>query len=362
VVATDAASNATTVSRTVVQDLVAPTLDVDIPVLDSSGSSLTNAQNAVVIVTAMDASPISVTVNGVPVTVDANGKYIVSLPLSEGWNYVSASVTDAAGNDAPTLVVSIYRDTQPPVINLTSPADGAHFDTEPVVVSGTINDSNNTKNSFTLTVNGASVAPDCSDVGTCSFSTPVHLAVGSNTISVVVREGAGNSATVTRTVTFGGVVEGVPPDPATVAPTLDATIATTTLVATSFLYTGSNPIQTGVAAETIQRLRAAELRGVVKTRAGSTLPGVKITVLGHPEFGQTLSRADGAFDFVVNGGGLVTVNYENGRLFARSASGRRAVAGLCSRRFRDPREPGCRIHGGGFLPTGAGGAGKLRNG
>jgi len=310
VVATDAASNATTVSRTVVQDLVAPTLDVDIPVLDSSGSSLTNAQNAVVIVTAMDASPISVTVNGVPVTVDANGKYIVSLPLSEGWNYVSASVTDAAGNDAPTLVVSIYRDTQPPVINLTSPADGAHFDTEPVVVSGTINDSNNTKNSFTLTVNGASVAPDCSDVGTCSFSTPVHLAVGSNTISVVVREGAGNSATVTRTVTFGGVVEGVPPDPATVAPTLDATIATTTLAATSFLYTGSNPIQTGVAAETIQRLRAAELRGVVKTRAGSTLPGVKITVLGHPEFGQTLSRADGAFDFVVNGGGLVTVNYE----------------------------------------------------
>ncbi len=39
------------------------------------------------------------------------------------------------------------------------------------------------------------------------------------------------------------------------------------------------------------------------------LPGVTITVLGHPEFGQTLSRADGRFDLAVNGGGVLTLNY-----------------------------------------------------
>jgi sugar lactone lactonase YvrE len=33
-------------------------------------------------------------------------------------------------------------------------------------------------------------------------------------------------------------------------------------------------------------------------------------VLGHPEFGQTLTRADGMFDLAVNGGGQLTVRYE----------------------------------------------------
>jgi RHS repeat-associated protein len=42
---------------------------------------------------------------------------------------------------------------------------------------------------------------------------------------------------------------------------------------------------------------------------GHPLPGATISVLNHPEFGQTLSRADGVFDLVVNGGGLLTVRY-----------------------------------------------------
>jgi len=42
---------------------------------------------------------------------------------------------------------------------------------------------------------------------------------------------------------------------------------------------------------------------------GSPLPGVAISILNHPEFGSTLSRADGAFDLAVNGGGPPTVSY-----------------------------------------------------
>jgi hypothetical protein len=37
---------------------------------------------------------------------------------------------------------------------------------------------------------------------------------------------------------------------------------------------------------------------------------VTLTVLNHPEFGQTLSRADGMFDLAVNGGGYLTLNYQ----------------------------------------------------
>jgi hypothetical protein len=101
----------------------------------------------------------------------------------------------------------------------------------------------------------------------------------------------------------------LPPDPATVAPPLDQTVVTTVTDATAFLYTGANPIQTGVALGTIQTTRAAVVRGVVRGRDGYPIPGVTITILNHPEFGQTLTRPDGMFDMAVNAGGPLTVNY-----------------------------------------------------
>lgn len=103
---------------------------------------------------------------------------------------------------------------------------------------------------------------------------------------------------------------GLPPDPGQVAPPLDPSVPTNFADATAFLYTGSDPIQTGVVSGTIEPRRVAVLRGVVLDRAGQPLPGVAISILDHPEFGQTLSRADGLFDLAVNGGGLLTVNYE----------------------------------------------------
>jgi RHS repeat-associated protein len=103
---------------------------------------------------------------------------------------------------------------------------------------------------------------------------------------------------------------GLPPDPSTVAPPLDPTVVTPMGKATEFLYTGPNPIQTGVAPGTIEARRAAVLRGKVLNRDGNVLSGVTISILNHPEFGQTLSRADGMFDLAVNGGGPLTINYQ----------------------------------------------------
>ena len=125
------------------------------------------------------------------------------------------------------------------------------------------------------------------------------------------------SATVTITVNAEPQIP-VPPPPETVAPPVDPTVATTTFAATAFLYTGANPIQTGVAPGTIEAKRAAVLRGRVLDKQNTPLPGVAITVLNHPEFGQTLSRADGGFDLAVNGGGYLTLNYQrNGYLPAQ---------------------------------------------
>jgi RHS repeat-associated protein len=134
---------------------------------------------------------------------------------------------------------------------------------------------------------------------------------GTYSLQLIVKDGTIESApdTILITVTSPGN-PGLPPDPARVAPPVDPTVATSLLAATQFLYTGANPIQTGVAAGTIELRRVAVLRGKVTTRDDAPLKGVKISVLGHPEFGQTLTREDGAFDLAVNGGGPLTLKYE----------------------------------------------------
>src|SRR5574341_1521519 len=108
----------------------------------------------------------------------------------------------------------------------------------------------------------------------------------------------------------------IPPDPATVAPPVDPTVATDLYSATSFLYTGANPIQTGVAPGTIELKRAAVIRGRVLAADNTFLPGVRITILNHSEFGQTISRDDGRFDMAVNGAGTLIVRYQRGGFLA----------------------------------------------
>ena len=100
------------------------------------------------------------------------------------------------------------------------------------------------------------------------------------------------------------------PDPATVAPPIETGVVTLLSAATDFLHLGAAPTQTGVAAGTIETQRAAVVRGKVLNRDSTPLPDVTISILNHPEFGTTRSRADGMFDLVVNGGGLLIVKYE----------------------------------------------------
>src|SRR4051794_3118801 len=64
-----------------------------------------------------------------------------------------------------------------------------------------------------------------------------------------------------------------------------------------------------VASGTIALEHAAVVRGRVLLPDGATgAAGVKATVVGHPEYGYTLTRADGYYDLAVNGGGVLTVS------------------------------------------------------
>lgn len=146
----------------------------------------------------------------------------------------------------------------------------------------------------------SSPVPEMSHV----YSTP-----GTYQAVLTVLDGGGARGVFTKWIAVKGQTE-PPPDPATVAPALDTTVPTHIKTSTEFLYTGVNPIQEGVIPDKIERERAAVLRGKVTERDGSALSGVRITVLGHPEFGQTLTREDGLFDLAVNGGGYITLNYK----------------------------------------------------
>jgi hypothetical protein len=146
--------------------------------------------------------------------------------------------------------------------------------------------------------------------GIISHTPAVDLSSGSHSITLTVTDLAGNEVTASSSFTIVTSDPNLPPDPAEVAPELDPTIVSDMKTATSFLYTGENPIQTGMDPETIEPVRAAVIRGKVLDKDGQPLPGVKLTVLNHEEYGQTLSRADGMFDLAVNGGGYLTVKYQ----------------------------------------------------
>lgn len=97
---------------------------------------------------------------------------------------------------------------------------------------------------------------------------------------------------------------------------IDRTVASSLKDETEFLYTGDDPVQTGVDPADIEAKRVAVVRGRVLNQNGEPESGVSVQVLGHPEFGQTLTRADGRYDLAVNGGGKLTLRFSKSGFFA----------------------------------------------
>lgn len=206
-------------------------------------------------------------------TPDIPGNYLIGLTVSDGAA-TSSPDTVAVSVSVPFVVV-------PDVVGMVQAnAEAA------IVAAGLTVDAVTTANSDTVAA------------GSVISQSPV---AGSSVSS---------GSAVSLVISLGPSVGGLPPDPSTIAPPAASTVATTIGRSTEFLYTGTNPIQTGVAPGVIDPKRAAVIRGTVLTRDNQPLPGVTVSILNRPEFGQTLSRADGMFDLAINGGGILTVNYQ----------------------------------------------------
>ncbi|TGG89401.1 hypothetical protein E4656_19895 [Natronospirillum operosum] len=102
----------------------------------------------------------------------------------------------------------------------------------------------------------------------------------------------------------------LPPDPTTIAPDLPAGGGGGFLDQVEFLYSADTPIQQGLNPDSLDEERVAVVRGRVLDRNNDPLHGVTVSIHRQPHLGTTLSRADGAFDLVVNGGGRLVVHYE----------------------------------------------------
>lgn len=225
----------------------------------------------------------------------------VQEPIADGERTLGATVTDFAGNESAPVTRRVVVDTVPPEISVTDPGDGAVVEEAEITVAGALSEGAD------LTIDGApvEVADDL------SFAHgPVPLEEGANEIELLAVDCAGNASRLLLAVEHRpGAAGGLPPDPATVAPSLDSTIPTELGDATRFLYEGPTPVQLDVDPGAIDPTRVAVVRGSVLTRGGDPVSGVRIQVHGHPEFGHTLSRRDGAFDLVVNGGGTLKLEY-----------------------------------------------------
>jgi RHS repeat-associated protein len=135
---------------------------------------------------------------------------------------------------------------------------------------------------------------------------------GVSRFTVVANNGFHYSPPATVEVEVREVVGGnnPPPDPSLIAPPVDDAVNTNQLDSYEFLYRGSPRVQFGVTSEAISPVRFAILRGRVLRNDTTPLPGVRISIDGHPEYGYTLSRDDGRYDLVVNGGETYVVSYD----------------------------------------------------
>jgi len=182
--ATDELGNIGQRSIAVAVDTVGP----DLRILGPANKTLTNLTT--VEVSGMTEPGAAVLVNGQKVTPNAQGRFSVMVSLDkEGENQIPVSSWDALHNIMERNI-TVYRDTLAR-LNLTSPLNGARVKSGNVTVTGMAE-----PNSI-IRIAGT----DVRQAADGSFSASVPLVNGKNTVTVLVQDAAGNTASVELTVT-----------------------------------------------------------------------------------------------------------------------------------------------------------------
>lgn len=176
-------------------------MPLQVTITSPASGHLTNGTNIVVSGT-VGALVENLQVRGINVPINGNS-FSAVIPLEEGRNVITATVNNqygGLGNDS----ITVTRDTVAPLVSVQEPMDGAVVVSRQITVSGLVNDAvPGTVNpeQASVTVNGLSA-------GVLNRTYSINdflLAPGSNTISVVARDRAGNETTRRIGVTFHDV-------------------------------------------------------------------------------------------------------------------------------------------------------------
>jgi len=167
------------------------TLDTVPPVAAAfpAGGIYNTAQ--IVTLAANEAAAIFYTTDGAMPTVGSS-LYSQSIPITASA-VLKYFARDAAGNIGEIKTENYTIDMFPPVLNVSTLGDGAYTNNETLNIAGTIQDNSGVRD---LRINGVTVAVNTDG----SFSHALLLNKGSNAVTVVATDLAGNQAVDTRTI------------------------------------------------------------------------------------------------------------------------------------------------------------------
>lgn len=145
---------------------------------------------------------------GVTVTTVSNGydvSYVPQSALADGAHTIAVNVQDNDGNAATQVSRSFTVDTVPPVLSVTTPAEGTTYrNVAALSVVGVTNDATSSSVVVAVKLNGVDQGAVTVD-GSGNFTKSVTLVEGSNTIQVTSTDLAGKVSTVSRTVVLDTV-------------------------------------------------------------------------------------------------------------------------------------------------------------
>ena len=201
--------------KLVVKETVAPVITIVSP---SEGAYVSNSKQPVVFTitdevdgSGVDLSTLVVKQDGTAVASSAitstpitNGYQVTYTPaaaLSDGSHTVTIDCKDHDGNSAEQKSTTYKVDTVPPVLNITAPVAGLVTASSALTIAGTTNDATSSPVTIAVKLTGADQGA-VTVAANGSFTKSVTLAEGENTIEVTATDAAGQTTTVTRTVTL----------------------------------------------------------------------------------------------------------------------------------------------------------------
>ncbi len=171
-----AGNNSPAATAEVVRDVTAPVISITDPLDDSISEEL-----EIDITGTVDDPEALLTIDGAPVVLNATGEFSFRKTLQYGENGIILLAVDAAGNSG-TAGLTVHADSTPPVVTITSPADGMITAAGEVTVSGSVNEP-----ITALSINGQSAVFDQQ-----TFSIVATLAEGENLLTLSAADRAGN--------------------------------------------------------------------------------------------------------------------------------------------------------------------------